>query len=89
MKLQLPRRLLIEGGTDFRAALLEIIIVGRVIKDKTIPPTSGADLGIPKKFKNIANPNKPNIIEGTAARLLIFTSTKSINLLFFGANSSK
>ena len=79
----------IEGGTDFSAALLEIIIVGSVIKERTIPPTSGADLGIPKKFKNIAKPNRPNIIEGTAARLFIFTSIKSTNLLFFGANSSK
>ena len=35
------------------------------------------------------NFNKPNIIDGTAAKLLIFTSMKSINLLFLEANSSK
>jgi hypothetical protein len=47
---------LIDGGTAFIDTLLEIIIVGSVIRDKTIPPTNGADLGISKKFKNIAKP---------------------------------
>ena len=54
-----------------------------------MPPTRGADLGISKKFRKIASPNNPKIIDGTAARLFIFTSIKSTNLLSFGANSSK
>ena len=79
---------LIDGGTDFIATLLEIIIVGNVINAKTKPPAKGEDLGKPKKFKKIAKPSNPNTIEGTAARLLIFTSIKFVNL-FFGANSSR
>ena len=54
-----------------------------------MPPTSGAERGNSKKFKNIANPSKPNIMEGTAAKLFIFTSTPLDLPLFFGANSSK
>ena len=51
-------------------------------------PSTGMDRGIPKKFIKIARPNNPKIIEGTAAKLFIFTSIKSVHL-FFGANSSK
>ena len=46
----------IEGGTDFIAALLVIIIVGSVISAKTIAPRTGIDRGIPKKFIKIARP---------------------------------
>ena len=79
---------LIDGGTAFKDALVAIIIVGRVINAKTIPPTIGADLGKCITFKKIASQSKPKIIEGTAAKLLKFTSIKSVNL-FFGASSSK
>ena len=41
---------LIDGGTDFIATLLEIIIVGNVINAKTKPPAKGEDLGKPKKI---------------------------------------
>ena len=64
------------------------MIVGKVINDKTIPPTNEVDLGKPKKFNNIPRPSKPNIIEGTAAKLLIFISIKSVTFPGF-ANSSK
>ena len=79
---------LIDGGTALNEALVAIIIVGKVIKDKTIPPTRGVDLGNPNVFKIIPSPNKPNTIEGTAAKLLILISIKSVTL-FFGANSSR
>jgi len=78
----------IDGGTDFIAARLEIIMVGNVIKVNTKPPTKGTDLGKPKKLMNIAKPSKPKITDGTAAKLLILTSIKSVSL-FLGANSSK
>ena len=50
--------------------------------DKGIPPTIGADLGKFMRFKKIANPKRPKIIDGTAARLLMLTSIKSVNLFF-------
>jgi len=78
----------IEGGTDFSAARLAMMMVGSVIKVSTRPPTSGADRGRPKKLMNTASPSKPNTIEGTAARLLMFTSIISVHL-FCGANSSR
>ncbi len=37
-----------EGGTDFRAARLAMMMVGRVINVSTSPPTRGTDLGSPK-----------------------------------------
>ena len=63
-------------------------MVGNVINDNTKPPTNGIDLGIPKKLIKTAKPNKPNIIDGTAARLFIFTSIKSV-MRFFTAKFSK
>ena len=76
-----------EGGTAFNEDLHAIIIVGKVIRESTVPPTKGVPLGIPKKFRSIASPSSPNIIDGTAARLFIFTSIHSVHR-FFGANSS-
>ena len=73
---------LMVGGTAFKEALEEIITVGRVIRVKTNPPVKGIDLGRPKKFKNIARPRRPKIIDGTAARLLMFISIKYVNLFF-------
>ena len=64
------------------------MIVGKVIKDKTNPPTKGTDLGIPKKLIKTARPRSPKIIDGTAAKLLILTSIKSVNL-FLTAKFSK
>ena len=78
----------IDGGTDLIAALLEIIIVGKVISVKTKPPTNGTERGTPKKLMKTAKPNKPKIIDGTAARLLILTSIKLVHLLR-RANSSR
>ena len=72
----------------FKDALQAIIIVGKVIKDKVIPPTKGVDLGNWNTANKIPKPKRPNTIDGTAAKLLIFTSIKSVNL-FLGANSSK
>ena len=62
--------------------------VGSVIKLNTKPPTKGADNGKCIQPINIAAPNKPNTIEGTAARLLMLTSIMSV-MTFFGANSSR
>ena len=75
-------------GTAFNDALVAIIMVGNVINAKTIPPTTGADLGKCITLRKIANPSKPKIIEGTAAKLFMLTSIKSVNL-FLGANSSR
>ena len=70
------------------AARDEMIIVGNVIIPRTIPPTNGIDLGIPKTPIKIANPKIPNTTEGTAAKLLIFISIISV-ILFLGAKPSK
>ena len=71
-----------DGGTLLSDALVAMIIVGSVISANTIPPTIGADLGKFMRFKKIANPKRPKIIDGTAARLLILTSTvKSLDSL--------
>ena len=70
------------------AARDEIIIVGNVIMPRTIPPTSGIDLGIPKTPIKIANPKMPKTTEGTAAKLLILISIISV-ILFLGAKPSK
>ena len=77
-----------EGGTEVSAARLLMITVGRVITVSTSPPTSGAERGRPKKFRNTASPNRPNTIEGTAARLLMLISIRSVHRLR-GANSSR
>ena len=79
---------LTDGGTALIAALEEIIIVGKVINANTIPPTKGIDLGIPKILIKIASPIIPKTTDGTAAKLLIFTSIISV-ILFFLAISSK
>jgi hypothetical protein len=65
-----------------------MMIVGRVIKVNTRPPTSGAERGRPKKFRKTARPSSPKTMEGTAARLLILTSIRSVQR-FLGANSSR
>ena len=57
-----------------------IIIVGSVINPKTRPPTKGADLGRPNVDRNTERPSRPKTIDGTAARLFIFTSIKSVIL---------
>ena len=41
---------LMEGGTDLSEARPAMIMVGRVIRVKTSPPTSGVERGIPKKL---------------------------------------
>ena len=79
---------LIYPHMHFREARPAMIIVGRVMRVSTRPPTSGAERGSPKKFRNTARPSKPNTMDGTAARLLIFTSIISVHR-FFGANSSR
>ena len=72
----------IDGGTDLIADRAAITIVGRVITAKVSPPTSGADLGREKKFKNIAKPRSPKTIDGTAAKLLMLVSMVLENLFF-------
>ena len=79
---------MIEGGTDFSAARDAMMIVGSTSRASTRPPTSGADRGKSKKFRNIARPSRPNTIDGTAARLLMLISMSSVSL-FLGANSSR
>ena len=65
-----------------------MMIVGSVISDSTMPPTSGAERGRPKVWMKTARPSRPKTIEGTAARLLMLTSIRSVKR-FFGANSSR
>ena len=55
-------------------------MVGNVIRASTIPPTSGTERGIPKKPRNTESPSRPKTIDGTAARLLMLTSMKSVTL---------
>ena len=78
----------IDGGTALIAARLEIITVGSVISVSTSPPSTGAERGISKKLMNTASPSRPKMIDGTAARLLMFTSMKSVQR-FCAANSSR
>ena len=52
-----------------------------------MPPTKAVDLGS-SVFNKMPNPSNPNTIDGTAARLLIFISIKSVNL-FLLENSSR
>ena len=76
------------GGYTLMAARDAMITTGRVIRVSTSPPTSGAERGRPKKLMNTARPSRPNTMEGTAARLLMFTSTISTHQLR-RANSSR
>jgi hypothetical protein len=78
----------IDGGTDFRAARLAMMMVGRVIKDSTSAATRGVERGTPKMAMKTASPRSPKTIEGTAAKLLMFTSIRSVQR-FLGANSSR
>ena len=78
----------IDGGTDFSAARVEMMIVGSVISVSTSPPTMGADCGSPAKLMKIARPRMPKTIDGTAARFEMLTSMRSVSR-FFGANSSR
>ena len=50
--------------------------------------TTGADRGKPKTLRNTARPSRPNTMDGTAARLLMFTSIRWVQR-FLGANSSR
>ena len=68
----------IEGGTEARAARPAMMIIGKVIRLSTKPPTSGVARGKPKKLMNTARPSRPNTIEGIAARLLMLTSIISV-----------
>ncbi len=77
-----------DGGTARIAARAAMMMVGKVISASTMPPTKGADRGICRKLRNTASPNNPKTIEGTAARLLIFTSIISV-MRFLGANSCR
>src|SRR5690606_11795719 len=77
-----------DGGTLLMAARLEIMMVGRVIRVSTRPPTTGTERGMPNRLMNTARPSRPKMIEGTAAKLLMLTSIKSVSL-FWGANSSR
>ena len=78
----------IEGGTDFSAARVAMMIVGIVMSASVMPPTKGAERGRPNQPRNTASARRPNTTEGTAARLLILISMKSL-IRFLGANSSR
>jgi hypothetical protein len=65
-----------------------MMTVGSVIKASTRPPTSEAERGSPNRLMKIARPRMPNTIDGTAARLLMLTSIRSVSRLR-GANSSR
>ena len=66
-------------------ALEAIIIVGSVINPKTRPPTSGADLGKPNVDRKTDKPSNPKTIDGTAAKLFIFTSMIAALFLILGS----
>ena len=70
------------------AAREAIMITGSVNKVRTRPPTSGAERGNDIQLMKTARPSSPKTIDGTAARLLIFTSIRS-DQRFLGANSSR
>ena len=70
------------------AFLPEITITGIVINARVIPPISGAERKLGNAARNTARPSKPKIIEGTAARLLIDTSIRSVQR-FLGAYYSR
>ena len=78
----------IDCGTAVSAARDAMITTGRISNASTSPPTTGADRGSPNAPRNTAAPNRPNTIDGTAARLLIFTSIRPVTR-FRGANSSR
>ena len=78
----------IDGGTAASAARVAMMIVGSVISDSTSPPTKAAERGKPRKPMNTARPSRPNTIDGTAARLLMLTSMRSVSRDFL-ANSSR
>ena len=65
-----------------------MMITGKVIRVSTNPPTSGDERGMPMTLMNTASPSSPNTIEGTAARLLMLTSMRSVQRLR-GENSSR
>ena len=65
----------IEGGTAWIETRPVMMIVGSVIRARVTPPTTGADRGRSNTRRgSTARPSRPNTIEGTAARLLMFTS---------------
>src|SRR5690606_5769587 len=78
----------IDGGTALMAARLEMMMVGSVIRVSTSPPTTGIERGTSKKLMKMARPKRPKMMEGTAARLLMLTSMRSVQRLR-GANSSR
>ena len=70
------------------AARDAMMMTGSVSSERTSPPTRGADRGMAIQLMNTARPSRPKTIDGTAARLLIFTSIRSDQRLR-GANSSR
>ncbi len=79
---------LIDGGTALMEARAAMMITGSVISESTRPPTSGEERGSEAQLMKTARPSSPNTMEGTAARLLILTSMRSVQRLR-GANSSR
>jgi hypothetical protein len=65
-----------------------MMMVGSVIRVSTRAADQGAERGRPKKLMKTARPSSPKTIDGTAARLLMLTSIRSVQR-FFGANSSR
>ena len=61
-----------------------MMMVGSVISVSTRPPTRGAERGRPKKLMKTARPSRPKTIDGTAARLLMLTSMRSVQPVLRG-----
>ena len=76
------------GGTALIALRLAMTITGIVISASVSPPTSGLAWQMPNQLMNTASASRPKMIDGTAARLLIDTSMRSVQR-FFGAYSSR
>ncbi len=81
-----PRRM--GSGTARSAARVLMMMIGSVIKPMVRPPASADDRGTWKKLMNTASPSRPKRMDGTAARLLMFTSMVWVRRLS-GANSSR
>ena len=78
----------IDGGTALIALRAVMTITGIVINASVRAPTIDAERVRPKVPRKTASPSSPKMIEGTAARLLIETSIRSVQR-FLGAYSSR
>ena len=67
------------AAQHFNEARVAMMIVGKVIRVRTRPPTSGEDcVASSCNWMKTASPRIPNTMDGTAARFEIFTSIRSV-----------